>query len=258
MKPICKNSVAAIVLVLALSGCSSIFGGKSARSTPTETLVNAETSPSADMGPATEKGRSLLTEGQNALAIESFRRALASGEAIAPAVNGLGVAYVRLGRFDLAQRYFQQALAIDPSDHRYSDNLERVTLAMTQEIYAVQARNEAASEIVAPKPAQTVETAPADTGMKRLSRGEVQIVTASQADAKALGNKPAVDTANRGNLVRVSRGEVRIVTARSAPRRLVWPPHSLIAGSGPSPAFPSPRLAKGSEHAAACSSNKEQ
>lgn len=217
MKPLYRNSCLAIVLAFTFTGCSSLFGVDSARSTPTGMRSHADASESTDLAPATAMGRSHLAEGQTALAIESFRQALTSGEPIAPAVNGLGVAYVRLGRFDLAKRYFQQALAIDSTDTRYSDNLERVMLAMSQEIYAIETRNELAKADIEPASSPTAGVTSANTRMKRLASGEIAILTAGKTpENTATGSSPSA-ASQRGQMVRLSRGEVRITTVQSAP-----------------------------------------
>lgn len=75
----------------------------------------------------TEEGRKHLAAQRNGLAIESFNRAIAFGEEPAPALNGLGVAYSRLGRPDLAYRFFRKAAIADPANPVYAKNLVRLT-----------------------------------------------------------------------------------------------------------------------------------
>lgn len=75
----------------------------------------------------TEQGRAHLRAQRNGLAIEAFNRALVFGEAPAPALNGLGVAYARLGRADLAYRFFSLAASADPASAVYAGNLARLT-----------------------------------------------------------------------------------------------------------------------------------
>ncbi|MGL5839171.1 MAG: tetratricopeptide repeat protein [Sphingorhabdus sp.] len=71
------------------------------------------------------RGKAHLALGQNALAISDFRAALRSTPDSATAYNGLGIAYDRIGRRDLAQLYFELAVANAPSDLKFSGNLAR-------------------------------------------------------------------------------------------------------------------------------------
>lgn len=82
----------------------------------------------AAQGPSeTEQGRQHLAAQRNGLAIEAFNRALVFGEAAAPALNGLGVAYAKLGRADLAYRFFTQAVSADARNSDYTRNLAVLT-----------------------------------------------------------------------------------------------------------------------------------
>ena len=106
---------------LTLPGCSALFG--------TNKLASQSASQPSQAAAATAftaAGRDALDKGNTGIAIDAFRRAVTSGEAPAPAFNGLGVAYARLGRFDLARRYFERAAQIDPADGRYQTNLARL------------------------------------------------------------------------------------------------------------------------------------
>lgn len=182
------RALAAVVLALPLGACSSFLGIHFARSAPKAERVQT----AASVAPVTEAGRAQLAAGQPGLAIESFQRALAGGEAIAPAANGLGVAYAQIGRDDLAQRYFQEAIAADPGQSRYADNLARL---MRSPGYAMRAAAAVAAQMQ-------------------------QAAAASDAQAQAqAANQPAAI----GKLQRVSRAEVHITTAapQAAPLRSV-------------------------------------
>lgn len=218
------------MLALPLSACSSFLGINLTRHAP-------RAAPAAPAAPAlagaeanaTAAGRAQLAEGRTGLAIESFQRALASGEPIAPAVNGLGVAYARLGRFDLAQRYFRQAMASDPADPRYADNLARLmtspTLALRRDGDAVQAALRAAATPAASAPeTATARAEPVPGKLQRVSRSEVRIATAPPQPAPVALLRAAKADGEFNPLVRfsiaepaASPGAIRIVLPEPKP-----------------------------------------
>ena len=126
----------------------------------------------------TDAGRALLDAGQPGFAIDTFRKALAKGEAPGPALNGLGVAYARIGRRDLAIRYFKQAIVFDPVDTRYAMNLERTNAAMETGTNAPAMLAEASGRSLG-SDSETTSPVPASTGTRRLARTEIRIVTAA-------------------------------------------------------------------------------
>jgi len=85
---------------------------------------------------------------------------------MAPAANGMGVAYAQVGRYDLAQRFFEQAMSIDPGNVHYAENMSRLTLAM---------RHDADIASPAAKPAEQAIAAASGTPLlgklQRISRG---------------------------------------------------------------------------------------
>lgn len=132
----------------------------------------------ASTSEVTNAGRALLDAGQPGLAVDTFRKALAKGEAEAPALNGLGVAYARIGRQDLAIWYFKQAMVVDPGDTRYAKNLERVMA----EAGSTSAGTNLLAEAASPSPAggddEAGEPVPANSSIRRAARPEVKIVPA--------------------------------------------------------------------------------
>ena len=108
------------------TACSSIFGTSASADLPEIRVAGAGEQPAVQAAIAIEEGRAHLTAGNAGLAIESFQRALALGESVGPAANGMGVAYARIGRADLARRYFSQAIAVSPEEHAYLANLDRL------------------------------------------------------------------------------------------------------------------------------------
>lgn len=73
-----------------------------------------------------QRGRAQLDAGLDALAIESFRTEIRFNVHNVDAYNGLAVAYGRIGRNDLAQRYFEIALAKDPTNVKVQANLAKL------------------------------------------------------------------------------------------------------------------------------------
>lgn len=114
------NTLAVIGLV-ALGGCK--FIGSLHLSGNSHRIEAAGELAQSSYGPNTQQGRDYLRYNLNGLAIDSFNRAMASGEDPAAAYNGLGVAYARLGRTDLAYRFFRKATMSDPANPTYAHNL---------------------------------------------------------------------------------------------------------------------------------------
>ena len=111
----------AMISVLALGGCQ--FFGNMHVAHNAQIGQPAEASASALPAAAIQEGREHLRGNRTGLAIEAFNRALASGEDPALAYNGLGVAYARLGRPELAYRFFKKAAMSDPANPMFAHNL---------------------------------------------------------------------------------------------------------------------------------------
>ena len=215
-KRIVAQLTAVGILAIALPGCTSFLGLKQAHRNASDVKVRVASTQelSERQISLTEDGRRALKTGMVASAMVSFRQALAEGEAIAPAANGMGVAFVKLGRLDLARQYFEQAVAADPSDSRYSDNLAR--LEREELLLAAAAAMKVQSN---PSPEVPKQGRQESGTMQRLSRGEVMIRTVPSNPAANESPTLAASAAgtSSGTVERVSRGEVRIVTA--APKK---------------------------------------
>jgi len=115
------------MIVLALSmpmlgACSSIFGKPfSFRSGHRAQPAVAAADQGAEL---IAQGRKALQDGQLGTAVTMFRNAKQVPEQEAAAANGLAIAYSQLGRPDLAERYFREAVAIAPAERRYQANLQ--------------------------------------------------------------------------------------------------------------------------------------
>lgn len=62
-----------------------------------------------------QQGKRQLQAGHAALAIDAFRRAARARPDSIDALNGLAVAYDRIGRYDLSRRYYEAALGREPT-----------------------------------------------------------------------------------------------------------------------------------------------
>lgn len=115
---------AALLMVCAFATASCSFGPRLHSALPQvrDAPVLANVSPSESL----VRGRSYLGARQYGLAIELFKMASREPSLKAESLNGLAVAYDGIGRRDLAERYFQEALAADPDDPRTRRNLARL------------------------------------------------------------------------------------------------------------------------------------
>lgn len=167
----------------------------------------------------TGKGQDLLRSGQPGGAAEAFNLALATGEDPAPAYNGLGVAFARMGRPDLAYRFFNKAVTSDPGNLAYAGNLDRLvkspefTLDM---VPASQATAPSATPDVSGSPPSRVAGAsnddhPAGDPQGRLRRtgpGQVSLTTLPPGTAP-FGANPGTPTCSHKRLSRQSICKVR-------------------------------------------------
>lgn len=122
MKVFAKFVVCSSALIM-LSGCQSVLakiglGGNRS--------VDSSAMASASDGTRLELGLAALRTGSPGNAIYHFERAVLDPVNAPDAYNGMGVAYAQLGRADLAERFFNVAIMMKPSDARFSRNLERL------------------------------------------------------------------------------------------------------------------------------------
>lgn len=112
----------------ALAGCATLLVGGCATQQISEPQyrLSAPTASVAEGTSMLQRGRAQLDAGLDALAIESFRAEIRFNPQSVDAYNGLAVAYGRIGRNDLAQRYFEIALAKDPLNAKVQANLAKL------------------------------------------------------------------------------------------------------------------------------------
>ncbi|HKX78252.1 MAG TPA: hypothetical protein VJM34_07025 [Novosphingobium sp.] len=188
-------AAALVALTPALGACQSIFGGQTAfgESPPAradQPVLTAIEPGDVYAAAQIAEGRTALDTGQPGLAIAAFRNAKQFPSHTGESANGLAIAYSRLGRADLAERYFQQAVAFAPADARFAANLQRFYASRTKEL----PRAAAASG----QPASGLR---ASNAIQVISRGQT-ILTVSQPASR---------------MVRVSAKEVRVGAGGSTP-----------------------------------------
>ncbi len=144
-----------------------------------------------------QAGRENLRLNRNGLAIEAFNLAMANGEDPAAAYNGLGVAYARIGRTDLAYRFFKKASMSDPTNPSYARNL---ALLMDSPSFALKLMVQSA------RPA----TQPTTQQSKLISAGET----------KANGVRLVRDNGRQFNLVTVDPSASKSPDVRNAASEL--------------------------------------
>ena len=112
----------------ALAGCATfiVAGCASQQSIAPQYRLSSPSAQVADGSSMLQRGRAQLDAGLDALAIESFRTEIRFNPENVDAYNGLAVAYGRIGRNDLAQRYFEIALAKDPMNVKVQANLAKL------------------------------------------------------------------------------------------------------------------------------------
>lgn len=198
-----------IAAALALGGCQNFISALGfAPKESTQSVQMADAFGSEEL----EAGRLALKQGHVAHAIQQFRLA-ALNEAAAPdAFNGLGVAYARLGRADLAERYFKIAVELDTSNPKFAANLARFygsdlgtssrALAMReQEAIAVlaKAEQEAAKQGLlnpltgeAPDRVESVVVNAPTAQIERESKNALRLTTSDASTAQSAGNTPEV------------------------------------------------------------------
>lgn len=120
------NRIAACtVAALALSGCQSFLGALNFGN-QNKGVQHASADTGAVFGSdELEAGRAALKAGHVGVAIEQLRLAALNEETAPDAFNALGVAYAKLGRADLSERYFKMALALDSANPKFAANLQR-------------------------------------------------------------------------------------------------------------------------------------
>lgn len=198
MKPATTLVLAA--LATGLGGCQSIINAFdfSRNSSASQYQIGA-----SDL----EEGREHLRAGRTGNALAPLHRAALNPQTSGEAINALGVAYAKLGRADLAERYFLAAVKVDGSNERYAANLDRFYRSdLARDARLLHAQRERARDsyvqfagIMSERPFEPEQE-------ERLvqSGGETRSITISRAPASR----------------RINIGSVEPVASESAPARV--------------------------------------
>lgn len=166
-----------------LGGCQSIFG--TSRDFHPDISMPEQGDPAAYAASQMEQGRQALESEQFGLAIIAFRNARFAREHTAAACNGLAIAYAQIGRPDLAERYFSQAIAEAPGEPKYRANLSRFQESLANspaQLAAARARESSPANSAAP----TAQLLPgtAERSAIRIERPAQKIVRVSAQEVR--------------------------------------------------------------------------
>ncbi|MEY4271092.1 MAG: hypothetical protein RLZZ58_2308 [Pseudomonadota bacterium] len=136
-------------------------------------------------------GKSYLRMKQYGLAIEMLRGAARDPAQTAEAYNGLGVAYDGIGRRDLAETYFERAIAAAPGDDRFQANLGRFYAASDQpekqrRLLADMDAERLKADLIAAAPTLPVNDSAAPNMLAGAAAADVALVTADAAPVTAV------------------------------------------------------------------------
>lgn len=211
--------------VLAVAGCAANNAELKIRATPSS-LAQGERPVSFRVAEA----RGQLALGNVALALEGFRKAQREDPQSIDAALGMATCYDRMGRFDLSDRYFQMALAVDPAN---GDVLTALAMSLDRQgkpADAAQVRQEIATnlalEAAAEQSVHVEAAAPATPVEPRADR------LASVAVAIAAAREPSVTQVQPAASVTISLP--RIDPPAKAVRTAGNPadPHLVMADKG--------------------------
>ena len=211
----------------------------------------------------TQTGREHLRSGSPGLAIDAFNLALAGGEDPSAAYNGLGVAYARIGRPDLAYRFFRKAVMSDPLNPVYARNLVTLVDSPTFTLDQIRRAEPAPQVAATAQPAPNIAASPKPQVAGRLYRdSNRQFSLTTQVPTES----PAVSgtrTAALGNCT-AQRSARRAAQCRAAPLPTMHSrqaPEAQVAVNSPTPSSVAPvtgEVAKPSEPAALAPKGKRK
>ena len=219
-----KKIVAAALAATLVSGCQSIFGHHA----KLEVRPIGAESTAASATIALEEGRQSLMRGNVASAIVELKMAELDPDTAAAAHNGLGAAYAMLGRGDLAERYFQQATAEDPTESKYSSNLAK--FYRSREAVLARLPSDQPQLLKAQANAETQETVALEPAEHVIRTGAISVRVAASTQAAAMtrvsANEVSIRTTSPAigpTLANGRRQNPRFSSANLSPRRQAYP-----------------------------------
>lgn len=129
------------------------------------------------------QGRAHLQANRPAAALTAYRQASHDPASRAIAFNGMAIAYDRIGRADLAQRYFLDAVALDPGNMAFAANLNRLNGSQAELVEATAARAAATALLEQVEAASATTTVNAG-GLQRVSEQEVRLATGNSGQGE--------------------------------------------------------------------------
>jgi len=201
-----QNSMKLAVLLAAgisTSGCTAIFGHKQAKADAGQE-VDVAAIYSEYASEQLELGRSLMRAGAYSSAIEPLRKASRDRGSAPAALNAMGVAYAKIGRNEVAGRFFRQALLLDPENKAFAGNLLRLKSSPNSE----PAQQDVALAVAEVKPANTSMRQASNDESSPAER-EVVVLDQKSSITPAFG-RDVVTSTGTGQLARVSEYEVHI------------------------------------------------
>jgi tetratricopeptide (TPR) repeat protein len=158
-----------------------------------------------------------LALGNVALALEGFRRAERDEPGSVAALSGMAECYRQMGRTDLSQRYYEQALAVAPEKPQLYLALARTLDGDGQATAAQSLRNEAAARTADKAAPVTTATGSVAILPTPVAAGApAASVTITLPPARPIARKLAGE-ASHARLERLSTGEVALVTSGKSP-----------------------------------------
>lgn len=173
----------AAMCTAALPGCQSLFSNQGQVAQASLSDVDMQ----GYFAQRLAEGRAHLLANRPGAAVVAFRQASYGATVRARALNGMAIAYDRLGRADLAQQYFMAAMNLEPENPSFAANFLRFNqnLATARQVDAVAAAQAEALLVGTAEGAPSGAAAPRDGAIaadriQRVSPHEVRIAAAPE------------------------------------------------------------------------------
>ncbi|MFA5969243.1 MAG: LytR C-terminal domain-containing protein [Sphingomonas sp.] len=226
----CCGAAGALSLVAFVSACSA----PGAHRIEIRSAENGYSTVSGSL----DKARALLTQAQYGLAIDEFRKSLRDNPEQVGAVEGLALCYDLLGRYELSDRYYQQALALAPREERiYRNYVASLSRQGRQRDAANLVGDLRAMQALAADPLAVAANQPGRAVMVQDDR----LATPRQGqDGESPPNLSSPPIPEGPHIVRDSLGEVRLITLAAANQS----PRGSVAAAVGQPHRAGPALAQ--------------